>query len=219
MKKLDVPQSGSQASTTASRNRFGQYNRTRAMPTQPRTEAQTAVRANLSEVSRAWGHLSDADRSAWNGYAAAHPRTDSLGQTIVLTGHMMYVAVNVLNLQAGIAIQNAVPNGEVVHSITIDVDNEDADSLSILSVNAVPLASKILCYASPPTSQGRAFNGDYRLVKTLAGTNAAAQPILTAADLSAKFGTLAANQKFFLSFQVLHGGNTSTESSVTVVLQ
>jgi len=218
MKKLDVPQSGSQASTTASRNRFGQYNRTRAMPTQPRTAAQTAVRANLTEVSRAWGQLTDADRAAWNSYAASHPRTDSLGQTIVLTGHMMFVAINVLNLQAGGAIQNAVPNGDIVDSLVITVDDGSAAGLTVLSDAAVPVQAKILMYASPPTSAGRAFNGDYRLVKTLAGTGSIDQPVLTANDLSAKFGTLAAGQKFFLSFQVVQGGNTSTQTRLALVL-
>lgn len=218
MKKLTVPQSGSQADTTASRNRFGQYDRTRAMPTQPRSDAQVAVRAQLSNVSQAWRELSDGDRAAWGAYAAAHPRLDSLGQAIVLTGHQMFVGVNTLNAQAGIAIQSGVPDGTVLDPLDAEVNVSTVAGLNVRVVTAVPATDTILAFASPPQSPGRSFNGDVRLVNVVVGTNAANQSVISAAQLAAKFGTLSANQKFFFSVKRVRNGNVSPDAALAAVL-
>lgn len=86
MKILTAPQSGSQAGTTASRNRFGQYLRSRAIPVQPRTSKQTAIRAGLTIGSAYWRALSDTERTAWNDFAAQIQRSDSLGSNYAPTG-------------------------------------------------------------------------------------------------------------------------------------
>lgn len=218
MKKLDVPQSGSQADTTASRNRFGQYNRTRSMPTQPRTAAQVQARQNLSTASKAWSQLTDEQRIAWNAYATAHPITDSLGQTVALTGHMMFVSVNTSNMQAGYAAQDNVPNGIPIESPILVIAVATAAGLSVTATAPIPLNTTAIVFVSPPMSPGRSFNGDFRIVAVNAGTNAANQVVLTAANLSAKYGTLAANQKFFISAILTSGGNVSPRDVATVVL-
>src|SRR5439155_109028 len=94
MKILDVPQSGSVAGVTSSRNRFGQYRRTRATPVNPNSTFQGAVRARLSVNSAAWRALTAAQRAGWNDLAASMTRTDSLGQTYSLTGFQSYCSVN-----------------------------------------------------------------------------------------------------------------------------
>src|SRR5206468_836067 len=94
MKILDVPQSGSQAGTTSSRNRYGQYRRSRATPVNVNSTAQQAARNRLSAESEAWRGLTDIQREAWNSFADEHPQTDSLGQVVTLTGHQMFVGVN-----------------------------------------------------------------------------------------------------------------------------
>lgn len=218
MKKLDVPQSGSQAGTTASRNRYGQYNRTRAMPTQPRSAAQVQVRAWLAAVSQAWGSLTDAQRAAWNAFATAHPITDSLGQTIALTGHAMFVSRNVTMLQAGYAIQNAVPDGTSIDAPDVNVGTGTAAGLSLRVTVAVPVDTTIVAYASPPLSAGRAFNGDFRVVNVAVGTNAANQVILTADQLTTKYGTLSAGQKYFVQAVLVKEGNISAPGVLSLVL-
>lgn len=218
MKQLNVPQSGSQADTTASRNRFGQYLRTRAMPTQPRTAAQLAVRSNLTEVSAAWRGLTDAQRVAWNAYAQAHPRTDSLGQSVKLTGHMAFNAVNVLNLLIEVAIQTAVPDDTAIATPEISVDDNSHTTFSLVTSAAVPNDTKIVVYASPPLSPGRSFNGDFRIVNHVMGSPSAGQSLVTAEQLANKYGTLAANQKFFFQVILVKGGNVSPQATANVVL-
>lgn len=218
MKKLDVPQSGSQANTTASRNRFGQYNRTRAMPTQPRTAAQVQARGFLSTVSKAWASLTDAERLAWNNYAAAHTFTDSLGQSYSLTGHQAFVSVGTICLQTGQAVQTAVPDGSAVATPEFTITPTTAAGLLVKVTDAIPASAYFLCFASPPLSPGRGFNGDFRLVKTGVGTNAAAQTVCAASDLAAKYGSLVAGQKFFFVVQVVDGGNISANANGNTVL-
>lgn len=217
MKKLDVPQSGSQGQTTASRNRFGQYDRQRSMPTQPRTAAQVAVRAQLAEVSQDWRELSDSQRAAWGAYAAAHPRVDVLGQTVILTGHQMFVAVNVFNLQAGIASQTAVPDGTVIATPDVDLQDITAVNLQIGVVTAVPVTDTILAFVSPPQSPGRSFIGDTRLVNTIAGDNTANQTVFDVTQLTAKYGALTANMKFRVEIYVLRGGNVSAAGQAVFI--
>ena len=218
MKKLDVPQSGSQGMTTASRNRFGQYNRQRAMPTQPRTGAQQAVRANLTAVSKAWAGLTDAQRMAWDTYGTAHTHTDSLGQAVSLTGHQSYVGVNGLNLAAGAGIQTAPPDGSPTEAPTLTASAITAAGLSITVDAAVPATARIVAFASPPMSPGRSFNGDFRKINAVVGSAAPAQVVITAALLGAKFGSLITGQKFFFQVKIVDGGNVSSATPIGVVL-
>ena len=77
MKFLGDPRSGSYQGITSSRNRFGQYVRTRAMPVQPRTTFQLNQRARLSTNAAAWRALSDAQRAGWLALGLMISRTDS----------------------------------------------------------------------------------------------------------------------------------------------
>jgi len=218
MKHLNAPMSGSQANTTASKNRFGQYFRSRAIPTNPNTPAQQTARNNFTAASKAWAGLTDAQRLAWKNFADSHPRVNSLGTSTNLTGAQMYNAVNSLNLTAGIAQQPEPPDGSVIAPPDFSLTDATHAALSGKVHTAIPVANTILIWSSPPASAGRAFNGDSRLVKILVGTNAADQIVLTAAQLTTKFGTLVAGQKYFFSVQVLHAGNLSAFTSLAVVL-
>ena len=110
MKYLGAPQSGSQANTTASHNRAGQYYRNRRSPVQPvGTGRRAFVRSSFGAASAAWAALSGAAQASRIAYANSHPITDSLGQSITLTGHQMYVGVGVSLLNVGQALPTAVP--------------------------------------------------------------------------------------------------------------
>lgn len=186
MKKLDVPQSGSQADTTASRNRYGQYNRTRRTPVNPNTAAQSAARSRLTDLSRAWSGLDETDRLAWAAFAEAHPRTDSLGQSNVLTGHQAYVSVNCARMAAGLDPVD-VPTGatETVTACTVELADDGFDVA--FAPSPVPSDHKLVIEASGPVSPGRSYNGDYRFVASVDAAATTPQDVLT--DWEAKFGS------------------------------
>src|SRR5436190_13321464 len=125
MKILDVPQSGSLAGSTSSRNRYGQYRRTRAQPTQPRTARQVANRASLAAFASAWRSLTATQRAGWEALAAQLPRTDSLGQTTFATGLQTFVGFRQsIQSQGSLPISDApaataVPDA-VISTVTLD---------------------------------------------------------------------------------------------------
>lgn len=86
--------SGSIGGSTASHNKGGPYFRTRAIPTNPSTAAQLNQRARLATTSQNWRDLTNAQREAWNEWGRQNPITDSLGQSIMKSGHQSYVGLN-----------------------------------------------------------------------------------------------------------------------------
>jgi hypothetical protein len=96
--------SGSMGGMTASHNRGGQYMRQRVVPVSPNTTRQQATKARLGSAVNSWTNvLTPAERAAWETYAANTPRTDSLGNELVLTGQQAYIGANAARAAAGIA--------------------------------------------------------------------------------------------------------------------
>lgn len=205
MKYLDVPRSGSQAGTTASRNRYGQYYRTRAIPVNPNSNAQGNVRARLGTNAAAYRALTDAQRAGWAALGTMLTRTDSLGQTYNLTGAQAYASVNQNNLNAGSAVVAAAPAIVTPSNIITATITLTAAAMSI-AYTATPLAAgtKLFTFASPQRSAGRNFEADFRLIAVSAA--AAASPADVFAAYVARLGTPVVGNRIFFIFQVFSGG-------------
>ncbi len=171
MKILDVPQSGSVAGVTSSRNRYGQYRRTRATPVNPNSIPQVQARAALTTFSQAWRELTGLQKLAWNAYASVTSVVDRLGQTIFLTGMQWFVKVNAVRAKvndlAGSLILTvlvdppvglAPPAGQ---TITYDISTTTFELEPVPALNEETFA---MVEASLPQSAGRFFNGDYRTI-------------------------------------------------------
>ena len=95
--------SGSIGGMTASRNKGGAYFRARALPTNPNTPEQQAVRGYLGTLANLWTNvLTPANRVLWDFYAFNVPVINAVGDSIQLTGQQMYIRANVPRLQAGL---------------------------------------------------------------------------------------------------------------------
>jgi hypothetical protein len=217
MKFLDVPRSGSQASTTSSRNRFGQYARNRATPVQPRTPAQLNQRATMSTNAAAWRALTDAQRAGWASLGAMMSRSDSLGQTYTLNGFMAYCSVNNNKLaagDAGVADAPAIVTPPDLLTATITLT---AAAFSV-AYTATPLATgvRLFAFVSPQQSAGRKFNGDYRLLSVSAA--AAASPFVLTTAYTAKFGVPVVGNRIFMSFTSYKGGFKGSPFNVSQIV-
>lgn len=94
--------SGSIGGQTFSHNKGGPYVRTRAIPTNPNSPRQQAVRVILGTLASAWSNiLTDAQRASWNVYADANTILNALGQSIKLTGLAWYLRCGARLLDAG----------------------------------------------------------------------------------------------------------------------
>ncbi len=91
--------SGSIGGTTFSHNRFGAYKRNRSIPVNPNTARQVVARNAVRTLSIRWQTtLTQAQRDAWNVYAANVNWLNALGQTVKLTGLNHYVRTNAVRL-------------------------------------------------------------------------------------------------------------------------
>lgn len=196
VKVITNPSSGSVASLTYSHNRAGQYTRNRRSPVQPRTAAQTSIRAQFGANSSAWASLSASNQAAWVAYADSFPVTDSLGQSIKLTGHQMFVAINTNLTNAGIATVIVPPSSNAVFGpapVTFTFSHTTGGSIGFTAGGAT---DKLLVAFSKPMSAGRSFN---RVFGQYASAVANTTPYtITAANYAAKYGTPAVGQKIFV---------------------
>lgn len=205
MKILDAPSSGSQAGTTRSHNRFGQYARTRAIPVNPRSTQQGAVRARLSANSAAWRSLTGAQRAGWSDLASSMNRSDALGQSYSLTGFLAYVSVNNNNEAAGNASVADAPALVTPPALLTAVITLTSVAFSI-AYTVTPLAAgaRLFTYVSPQRSAGRNFENDFRLLAVSAA--AAASPANVLAAYTAKWGVPVVTNRIFMSLRVYLGG-------------
>jgi hypothetical protein len=217
MKILDVPQSGSVAGVTSSRNRFGQYRRTRAVPVNPNTSRQQDARNRLSDFSAGWRALTDVQREAWEAYALEHPVTDSLGQSNTLTGAQVYVGINSLLATAALAAVSTPPAGAAPDAPVLDVSSTDTDSFTLdVTPDPVTAGHALIVESSPPLSAGRSFNADFRVLEVAA---AASSGTVDDVMLAARWGTLAVGQKFFFRARLVKAnGAVSAFGATSAVL-
>lgn len=205
MKVLKAPQSGSAAGTTASRNRFGQYERTRATPVNPSSAAQGIVRARMAANSAAWRMLTSAQRAGWTGLGNSMTRTDSLGQSYTLQGNQAYASVNNNRLMTTLAVVADAPALTTPATLTGVVVTLTAASFSIAyTPTPLPAATYLAVYASPQRSAGRSFEADFRVMKISAA--AAASPLVILTEYTAKFGVPIVGNRIFISLVCVNLG-------------
>ncbi len=188
--------SGSIGGTTFSRNRGGSYMRLRTIPTDPNTAAQQNARAIFSSQSQAWSALTAAQRAAFENWTKQNPIIDTLGASMLLSGHQAFVKLNsrldkddeaTLTeppiVKAPLALDTVVVDG--------DIGLGDVD----LVFTATPLAAtvKLWVQAAVLNSVGITYvRNRYRFVMTSAA--AAASPVDIQAEVEAVFGVLIVGQ-------------------------
>jgi hypothetical protein len=78
--------SGSIDGITASRNRGGAYLRERTLPVDPNTLNQQVLRTAMASALAAWSTMTEAQRAAWNAYAASRTLPNRLGEQRTISG-------------------------------------------------------------------------------------------------------------------------------------
>lgn len=199
--------SGSLGGVTFSHNAGGVYARIRAIPVNPNTLPQQAVRSVLAFLTQAWSNLLDDDqRAAWKTYAENVPIVNRIGAGIYLSALAHFVRCNTPRVYAGFpAILNAptifnlgeftLPTVEYSaaagdYSVTYSDEDEWVDETgSLLFAWASREKAATINY----------FKGPYLLLGYVAGNNTT--PPTPPATMEATF-PLAEGNKGFLRFNV-----------------
>lgn len=198
MKFLGVPSSGSIAGTTSSHNRAGQYTRNRRAPVQPvGTGRRAFVRAAFSASSKAWQALTAINQAAWVSYAASHPITDALGQSITLTGHQMFVSIATQLQNCGSVLPTVPPASAAVFSAGVPTFTAvHAAAITVTPTGLGGATDFLLVAFSAPVSAGVSFMKTFWQATHLAGNATTAYVATTAYE--AQFGAPVTGQKLFL---------------------
>lgn len=202
---------------TYSRNRWGQYVRTRATPVQPGTPAQLNQRARMTTNAAAWRGITAAQRAGWLSLGLQMTRTDSLGQTYTLNGFCAFCSVNNNNLDAGDAAVSDAPAIVTPADLTTATITLSAVAFSIAyTATPLPAATRLFIFASPQRSAGVTFNADYRLIAVTAA--AAASPHNLLAAYTAKFGVPVVGNRIFVSLTTFKGGFMGSPFNVSQIV-
>jgi len=199
---------GSVGGCTFSRNRFGQYVRRRAMPVNPGSAFQNVMTAALASLVAAWKTLTTVQRDNWTNYALNTPRLDSSGNTIILTGQMMYVSCNSARMQIGVATINTAPTifGDAVltppAAVTL-LAATDVASISFVGSDlwAANVGGYLNVFISRPQSPTtNFFKGPYRFAGKI---NGAATPPTSPQPITSPFD-YTVGQRGFIQYRALN---------------
>lgn len=215
MKYLGDPSSGSYAGITASRNRFGQYRRTRAVPVQPRTVRQLQQRSRMIAASSNWRSLTSYQIAAWAALGLQMTRNDSLGQSYNLTGAQAFSSVNSVLTTYGQSPVTDTPLLETPLAVSGLVISATASPAALtVSTTDEPATGFISFWASPPQSAGRQFAAKPVLIASFA---VGGSPYDLLADWNARWGTLIAGQRIAIVCRTMLDGFESTDNADAVI--
>lgn len=153
------------------------YTRAKAVPTNPNTPRQQAVRQALGQMAVAWNALSSAERADWNIYASNVPMVDRLGETMHLSGQQHFIRSNVPRIQAGLDFVTQAPNifnlGDIGNFGVVSVDT-GTEEINLQwdggDAWASTVGSAILVYLGRPQNAGVSyFKGPYRFCGAIPG--------------------------------------------------
>lgn len=182
------PMRGRLGANVFAHNKGGDYVRLGTTPTNPQTSRQQTTRQVLGAYSAFWtSNLTQANRDAWDAYAAANPVKNSLGQDILISGLAWYVKCCARLSDAGLSTP-AEPPTEAAPSgfTTLSVDISAVTTADVTFVPALAADEAMQLWSSLPVSLGSTPNlAQCRLV----GYSALAAPSPWAATLPHSFQT------------------------------
>lgn len=208
--------SGKLNGTVFAKNKGGNYMRSKSKPSNPKTAAQMAVRAQFGAISSAWKNLTESARSAWRESASSFPYINRLGDSKILSGFALHQKLNTnLDLigESALTFPPEPKSPVSFKSITVEVFiTPTGDHVFDITapLSAVDANSKTLIFATPPLSHGvENFENKLRLIGVKPSSSFATEANVNT-EYEAVFGTLPAGAKVGVRLQ-----NVSSESGMT----
>jgi len=170
--------SGSIGAQVHSHNRYGQYIRARTTPVNPQSSRQTTIRAIMAFFSQAWSNiLTQAQRNAWEVYAAAITRQNALGAQIKLTGFNHYIRCNLARAQGAlVAVIDSptvltLPPGDPTFVCTVDEASQEISVVfdDTLDWNTQDGGGMLVAMSIPKATGTNFIGGPFRFAGTIAG--------------------------------------------------
>lgn len=178
-----VQLSGSVGGTTAAKNRYGTYFKKKSHPINRKTTPQGNVRAFFSTLTKGWKSLTAPQRLSWTNAVENFKKSNSLAESIVLTGHQLYIAIN-RNLQTiAQTLLTTAPPVTTVTPLTAQAMVAGVGAATIVDTYApaVPAGQSMVIYATRPLSAGKRSNSqDYKIIGVFNAADVSPLDITTA---------------------------------------
>jgi hypothetical protein len=198
----------------ASKNRAGNYFRTKVTPINRRSTYQTGVRSRLATISSGFKALGAAVITAWNSAVSDWQHSNIFGKKVHPSGAQLYQKLNNnLSLVSASAITTPPLPGAVGNLGTVSIAAAKATPALTVTYSTVPVTGETCAvYATTGISAGRSFvKSEYRFIGTIAHGDASPKDCL--AMYTAKFGSIpAAGKQIFMKFKNI---NTTTGQAGT----
>jgi len=207
--------SGGQGGIVYSHNAAGPYIRSRAIPTNPNTSRQVAVRNATRSLAIVWQTvLTQVQRDAWDVYAANVSWTNKLGEAITLTGLNHFLRSNALRVISGIARIDAAPAIFDIASADLGLSATASEATQDLTIDGDPAglwigeadAWQFYYMGLPQNASRKFFGGPYRLVSAVPGSGPPPFPVVAAAPYP-----FAEGQRIWLRSRIARGDGRLSE--------
>lgn len=199
------------------KNRYGNYKRTKITPVNPQTTFQQNQRQSLGSLSAGWRGLTQSQRDGFSTAASSFPVTNIFGQSMILTGQALYVALNRNLFNAGQTLITAAPAPVAIPTLALDTLVADVSSTDLtfnINTATVPAGFSLMVWATPNVGAGQSFvKNKYRFLGTL---TAAANAVDAYALWNTRFGLLVAGNKVFVKCFLV--SNTTGQAGVPVAI-
>jgi len=153
-----VDGSGKLGGHVASKNRSGNYLRTKVTPKNPQSPAQVASRNGLIAGAQGWAGLASTSiRTGWNNLADNMKKTNIFGDGIKLSGFNIFVSMRKLTTMLGAtAIDEAPPLTEQVPIKSFSVAQDGTSgAITATIADAIPTGSYMVIEATEPLPLGQ----------------------------------------------------------------
>jgi len=182
-----------------SKNRYGNYKRTKVTPVNPQTSYQQQQRQLLGNTSSGWRGLTQSERDSWIDAAPNFPVTSIFGTPMILSGQALYVMLN-KNLQnAGVSPITTAPTPVAIPTLALTSVVSDVSSTTVTlttTPGTVPADFALFVFATPLITPGRNFIKNRLRFIGIIDESVAIGNVYT--DWNARFGLLVADQKVFV---------------------
>ena len=206
MKIQDIPQTGKLGLTVTWKGRNGLLRRIFAVPANPRTDKQMAVRDLLSQQARRFDTLTEAQQDAWNVAADGYKSAPSLGQKGPLTGLQLFTRINCkLGLlgQDPVDLPPAAPQFPALAPNGLVITNTGGVIAVKLNCPSDPGDNTVL-RASPPQNSAVRACGNFRIIGTCPA------PAAGSADITelyvAEYGVVPVGKRLFVRASTMVNG-------------
>lgn len=216
--------SGSIGGATFGSNKGGLFVRSRAIPTNPNTQAQQAARNAMRDAVGRWTTtLTQAQRDAWATYAQNTPVVDVFGDSKLRSGQQMYIRSNAPRIRFGITPVDDAPSTFNLGSftpitITIASGTPAIVTVTFTDTDAWAIADQgfmIITTSKQQNPSKEFFKAPFLFASSIVG---AVVPPTSPAAINSKFAGAVNNKMFVKATVALPDGRYTTAQIISAIM-